>query len=127
MYAKNVTTALIFEAAKAVGLNAVATHEVERERVRFTLKCPHNKHRYASRTPQFHGEWRRTSNVCFHGHYAFFEKLFNVAPEAIVTSTWYGDVTYTAGTFAHNANNLGNKPLGREGNIFPILTLHTQI
>lgn len=56
--------------------------------------------------------------VCFHGHYAFFHRLFELSPDASVESSWYGKIIHTKETLMENAQKLGMTPLGPPGNIY---------
>lgn len=68
---------------------------------RFTLKLGESKvyHRVSATQTRKDGTPRKVAAVCWHGHAAFFRRLFELEPTAIVTSSRMGDVRYTADTF----------------------------
>lgn len=68
---------------------------------RFTLKLGPDKvyQRTSATQTTKAGEPRKVAAVCWHGHAAFFRRLFELEPTAIVTSSRMGDIRYTADTF----------------------------
>ena len=137
MYAYNVPEHVLGQIAQELGFELDSDTQYDRKRVRFTLKLKEGD-KYRKLSPNAisiewfnnHAEstgwkWRRTSSVCFHGHYAFFEKLFELAPAAIVTSNLLGKVRYEGCDNAWRtvADELGRKRLGKEGNIYHSLQI----
>ena len=134
MYAYNVPEHVLGQIARELGFELDSDTQSDRKRVRFTLKIKEGD-KYRKLSPNmFPGEsllvyfggtapfdmwkWRRTSSVCFHGHYAFFERLFKRTPAAIVTTSRYGPVRYEASTFDDIAQELGDRALGTGSNIY---------
>ena len=138
MYAYNVPEHVLGQIAQELGFELDSDTQNDRKRVRFTLKLKEGD-KYRKLSPNmFPGEsllvyfgdaappkwkWRRTSSVCFHGHYAFFERLFERTPAAIVTTSRYGPIRYEGPNWHEVADALGNQRMGRGGNIYHSLEI----
>lgn len=89
----------------------------------------YNANAHGSRKPYFRLQIQRLDNryvarslsgrkaggaVCFHGHYNFFDALFQIAPKAEVETGRHGAVSYTAGTFRQRADEFGDRVEGSD-------------
>ena len=135
MIAKGVNNIHVLEdIADSLGMELTNTEDCYRgipDRIKFTLRLKNGNEKYQSKKPRpqtlewvegepITDEWifrRMGRSVCFHGHYAFFDKLFEKYPNAEIQSSWYGDWKHTADTLQENAQEMGMQPLGPEGNI----------
>lgn len=131
MYAKGCNVYDLAEAAARAGVKV--DYEDLNNRIRFTLKLAEDK-KFQKLRPSATmssvkymqvDEWkmRKTGNVCFHGHYRFLYELFNINPNAVVDSSLYGKVRYTADDFEEKAREYGMQPLGPHGNIYHVWQL----
>ena len=131
MYAKNCTVEDLQAVADSLNFKLDATDESDRKRVRFTIKPQNGAVEYRKLNPHptrydtiaadggvSGWKFRKAHAICFHGHYAFFHALFERCPDASVSSSWFGPVAYTRETLRENAQELGMRPLGPEGNIY---------
>jgi len=127
MYARNVSVSELQEIAALVPCEISA--DTAGNRVRFTLRPMGDNFRKWNPSPMdlewcagsaIVSDWkfRRANAVCFHGHYKFLEMLFDRNPAAIVDSSRYGKVRYTADNFKSAADDYGDTPLGTGTNIY---------
>lgn len=49
---------------------------------------------------------RRTNSLCLHAHYRFFERLFEIAPDAEVHASRMGKIVHTKETLHDNYENM---------------------
>lgn len=85
MKVKGVTEKQILQTAKRVGVEVENLAPVGNY-FNFTLRTPVGappdcKYRKRGHTG------RRTYHICYHGHYAFMERLYTINPETIIRST----------------------------------------
>lgn len=137
MYAKNIPLDEFRLVAELVGIN-VEYQRKSTNVIRFTLKVnSDNPDLYRKLSPQpqqivwskdpttrmlqaqtDNWKWRKGNGICFHGHYRFIEELLKRNPEGIIDSYRLGKVSYTVATFEERAAELGDSPVGPEGNIY---------
>lgn len=104
MYARNCTREQLITAANNV--NVLIDPEIHGKNWRFRIAMPKGHDEYRKLSRQIDGHTRRTSSVCLHGHYVFFKELFEIAPDAIVESSWYGKIKHTKETLDDNYQNM---------------------
>lgn len=56
--------------------------------------------------PDLDGKRRRSNYLCLHEHYRYFERLFAIAPSAVVSASRMGRVTHTKETLHDNYENM---------------------
>lgn len=61
----------------------------------------------------FTGKARRTNSLCLHEHYRYFERLFAIAPDAEIHSSWYGKIVHTKDTLHDNYEKMRYKIVRR--------------
>lgn len=108
MYAKNCTIADLENAAGLRWkLNRCEYTSTKQNRIIFTLRhfdsSNSKEFEGMKRTPHWNGSpGRRTNSLCIHAHYRFFERLFDIAPDAIIESSWHGKIVHTRSTLHEN-------------------------
>ncbi len=134
MYAKGTTLETLQAVANELDMELNETDSDNgRNRIKFTIRLKPGNLRFAKMSPNPDGDisfstmtveqwkWRRAGrSVCFHGHYAFFHRLFELSPNASVESSWYGKIVHTKETLRENAQKMGQTPLGNPGNIYHV-------
>lgn len=123
MYAKDVTSRDLMDAAERAGV--LVTYDDLGNRIRFTLKLDRSTMKFQKLSPflshaadSVGWRMRKTGSVCFHGHYRFLYELFGINADAVVESSLYGKVRYTADDFEEKAAEYGMQSLGRPGNVY---------
>ena len=112
MIAKNCTFADLCNAAGLlwrIEITVIPKPRLKTEHYRFTLRhfaASNNKY---IRGMQLGHNGRKTNALCIHAHYRFFERLFKIAPDAVVTSTRLGKMTHTKDTLHENYERLRNQ------------------
>lgn len=120
MYAKGFSKEIIETAALRLGMDA----DIEEQpgRIKFTVRNLRSSNSYASLSPDPVGGKHRLIRtvVCFHGHYALFKKMFELQgnPDATISTSRYGAVTYTPDTLREKAQEFGMRRLGNPGNAY---------
>lgn len=113
MYARNVTSWQL--KAIADELHFEAQCEQDGNRVRFTLRNHRDRlydFTYWVVSRNLWGKDRTfRKKVCYHGHWEFFERLFEEYPDAVVHTSYYGKVCYTASDWKQTARDLGSEVL----------------
>lgn len=113
MYISEVTPRDLEDVAEQVGVKV--DYDWNSDRSRFKVRLRPTGGKYAKINPI---SGRKSSGVCFHGHYDFMEVLYLIAVPVIETS-WYGHIKYESqDDFLTKAEEFGNRPLGPEGNIY---------
>lgn len=108
MYAKGVTADQLKEIGRLC--NFEVNTEDEGSRVKFTLR--NNSEHYHVISRSLWGSDRKyRTKVCYHGHWEFFELLFEEYPDAVVTSSYYGRVVYKADSWKPVALEMGSNVL----------------
>jgi hypothetical protein len=99
MIARHTQADAIYQAAQDIGVRAEVASRGSA--YQFTLKLgPEKLYQRTSPTQtNKDGEPRKVNGVCWHGHAAFFRRLFELAPQATVSSARIGAVRYTAANF----------------------------
>lgn len=82
MIVRNVTRQQVIDAVNGASENILLDIAPEGRGWRFTLRPRSTKGQYARRGHT----GRRVNAICYHGHYAVMERLFETAPEAILIS-----------------------------------------
>jgi hypothetical protein len=109
MYAKNCTQA---DLENAAGLRwRINIEDRGSKGLMFTLRHYNSSNekyiRGMKRTPNLDGSpGRRTNSLCLHEHYRYFRRLFLIAPDAIVESSYFGKIRHTADTLDENYENM---------------------
>ena len=104
MIARGVTREQLEQAAANVGVDVSRRLRPEGRGFRFTLSLIGERYRRKSHTG------RRIAAVCYHGHYAFMEALFQQVPTAVIVSSMmrYDGVE----DFWYNAAHAGSRNVG---------------
>jgi hypothetical protein len=109
MYAKHCTKA---DLENAAGLDwKIQVEDRGSKGLMFTLRhfdSSNSKYDHGMKvTPGWDGSpGRKTSSLCLHEHYRYFERLFTIAPDAVVTSSRLGKVTHTRTTLHENYRDM---------------------
>lgn len=89
MLIRNVTRAQLNEAIAVNSNLAFNRCDPEGRGFRVTLRVKSSKgdfHRRAASNPFTEAQGRRMVAVCYHGHYAFMRRLFELAPDVVICS-----------------------------------------
>jgi hypothetical protein len=109
MLAKNVSLDTLSQAASDVGVRLSPDARDTNRGVRFTLALALDKKYQRTSTNMFF-RGRRVNAVCFHGHEAFFRRLYALAPDADITS---GMARFrSVGDLNEQADGIGDRDVG---------------
>lgn len=119
MYAYNTNMQALKKAAKRMNFILDADEDSDRDRIRFTIRRSPDAYEHGVHAKYDPIDGRRAGrSVCVHGHKRFFECLFEADPGAKVSTSRYGNITYTAANLEEEAEEYMDMPMGPSYNIY---------